>query len=101
MLRHAFTLLAAASVIALVAPGCSPEQLTLTDYDTTCMDASDCVAVYVGDCSSCMCPNAAINQGDLAKYQGDERALGCSGAQACDCAATTVSCTAGKCAIGK
>ena len=101
MLRHAFTLLVAATAVTLATPGCSPAQLTLTDYDTNCMDATDCVGVYIGDCSSCMCPNAAINQTDLAKYQGDVAALGCSMGQNCDCAMAKISCTAGKCAIAQ
>ncbi len=101
MLRHTFALIAAAIALAFVAPGCSPSQLSIDDYDTTCMDPTDCVGVYVGDCSSCMCPNAAINQIDLAKYQGDESALACSMGQGCECPLAKVTCTAGKCAIGK
>jgi hypothetical protein len=101
MLRHVIVASFAVAAVVAFAPGCSPEQLNLDDYDTTCMDASDCVGVYVGDCSSCMCENAAINQEDLAKYQGDVTALGCSMGQNCDCPAAKVTCTAGKCGIGK
>jgi hypothetical protein len=101
MLRHALILLGASATVALFAPGCSPAQLTLSDYDQSCMDASECVAVYVGDCSSCMCPNAAINQVDLAKYQGDEAALGCMTGQNCDCAMPIITCSNGTCGLGK
>jgi hypothetical protein len=101
MLRHVFAAVAALGLTALFAPACDGESLTLTDYDVTCDDASDCVGIYVGDCGDCNCPNAAINQSDLPHYQGDATALACDSGPSCDCAAPKVQCKSGKCVIGK
>jgi hypothetical protein len=100
MLRHALALIAVTAAFALAAPGCGNEQLSVADYDTTCDDASDCSAVYIGECSSDMCPNAAINTTDLAKYQGDANALDCEFSPGCT-TKVSVTCKAGKCAVGK
>jgi hypothetical protein len=101
MFRHAFALFASAALTALALSACSGEQLNVDDYDRTCEDATDCVGIYVGDCDSCACDNAAINQSDLAKYQGDVTALECTHDASCKCATPAVSCKAGKCALGK
>jgi hypothetical protein len=48
--------------------------ISLSSYDTSCQQASDCTAVAVGSLGCCDCPNAAINGSDLAKYQADANA---------------------------
>src|ERR1051325_1974274 len=96
MLRHLF---AAAAFAAFAVAACSGAALTLSDYDTACQEDVDCVGVYIGDCSSCMCPNAAIAKTDLPKYEGDARALDCGSAQNCDCALVDVACQHGVCQV--
>ncbi len=91
-------------VLALTLAGCNTT-ITSSHYDQTCTAASDCVAVGTGDvCRSCLCPNSAINQKDLARYEADEKRLHslCPGSVAlCDCVQTApVTCTGGRCALG-
>ena len=78
--------------------GCSSTIVDVTEYDQSCEQAADCVAVIDGDVC-CGCPNAAINKGDLANYQDS---LGECSAQ-CDifCEAVVVSCVDGACALGE
>lgn len=69
----------------------------VTQYDQTCSVDADCVLVQDGDIC-CGCPDAAINKGDLPRYQDD---LGTCEA-VCDigCVANpTPFCDAGKCAV--
>lgn len=51
----------------------------VAEYDQSCTEDSDCVAVKDGDIC-CGCPNAAINKSDLDRYNDD---LGTCSAQ-CD-----------------
>ena len=54
------------------APPAAPAVMTVTNYDTTCSEDSDCVAVYQGVvCQACLCPNAAVNRKDLENYSKD------------------------------
>lgn len=53
---------------------CDPDlhTLQLDDYDTACVDASDCTAVFIGDlCGLCDCPTAAIRSDALPQYKAD------------------------------
>ena len=76
--------------------GCSGTVATASDYNQSCVEAADCVAVIDGDVC-CGCPNAAINKDAKADYDAD---LGeCE--EQCDifCEATVVSCIEGTCAV--
>lgn len=42
----------------------------MRDYDQTCKEDADCVAVKDGDIC-CGCPNAAINKSDHQRYKDD------------------------------
>lgn len=50
-----------------------PKDLAGTDYDQSCAQDTDCLAVYQGPvCGSCMgCANVAINGKDNGKYSTD------------------------------
>jgi len=64
-----------------------PAIITVTNYDTTCSEDSDCVAVYQGVvCQACLCPNAAVNRKDLENYSKDLEKAGT------DCSRDDVAC---------
>lgn len=67
--------------------GCSSSRyLTVTDYDQSCTQDSDCVPVEMGDvCNSC-CANVAINRSAIPQWQSDRSSLDCSGSGELDCA---------------
>lgn len=79
--------------------------LSLEDYDTSCTDDPDCVAVFIGDVCPCTgCANAAINRNDHDRYLADLA----DARDACDedpmCPAIACNegepiCDAGRCAI--
>lgn len=63
--------LALVVVAPLLAVAC--KGTTIVDvkaYDQSCKVDGDCVVVQSGDIC-CGCPNAAINKGDLPRYQDD------------------------------
>lgn len=85
-------------------PTCNPAQHTIdvADYDTSCVDTSDCAPVFAGDlCGVCDCPTAAINSSELAKYQA-EVAVKDVGTppNECLCPAIPKGCVAGQCVLG-
>lgn len=55
---------------ALSAEACS-KTASITDFDTSCQQDSDCIAVYIGPPVCCSGMNAAINASDLAKYDAE------------------------------
>ena len=64
---------------------CTGGTIQASSYDQSCVADGDCAPVYQGDlCSSCFCPNAAIAQSALAKYQADFAASG-HGPDTCFC----------------
>ena len=41
-------------------------------YDRKCVVDGDCAPVYQGDpCAGCLCPNAAVSQAVVTRYQAD------------------------------
>jgi hypothetical protein len=98
-LRHAIAALALVASGAAWVAACGAAPLDIADYDRSCKKASDCVAVYIGGCGGCACPNAAINQRDEPRYRSDFDALGCAGT-ACPCVAEPPICKSGVCAVG-
>lgn len=89
---------------ALLACGCSTT-LRAENYDASCTSDNGCVAVFEGDaCAVCGCPNAAISQGEAARYAGDAARLvelcGPLPAAACGaCLEPTVACVQGRCTV--
>ncbi len=62
--------------LVLLALGCGGTTIATTGYDRACAIDSDCAAVFQGEaCAVCICPNAAVNQGQLTRYQSDLAAL--------------------------
>jgi hypothetical protein len=94
------------AALALVASGggwlaaCAASPLDLANYDRSCTQASDCVAVYIGGCAGCTCPNAAINRRSEAQYNEDFTMLGCTG-DACPCVPLPPKCVGGMCTPGR
>jgi hypothetical protein len=62
-------------------------EIAASSYDQSCRQDADCVPVYQGElCNAeCTCPNAAINSGDVARYQADYSAS-VNNPNVCDCA---------------
>lgn len=96
------------ALLALAACGGSSTDTTLRigDYKTTCMAASDCAAVFVGDpCTdACRCPNASINTTATIQEASDlaaAEALCADGPGACPahCVPKTATCAQGVCAL--
>ena len=103
----AIALAAAASCGSSGNSGSGATIVSVSNYDQTCSQASDCVEAVVGDVCGpgCVaCPNAAINMNAAAKYQADyQKAVaacvtppqqGCPG----HCLAQTA-CNAGMCTV--
>lgn len=86
------------------ASSCSPALHTVdvADYDTSCVDAADCAAVFAGDlCGVCDCPTAAINAKELSAYQAEVAAKETgTPPNECLCPAIPKGCVAGKCELG-
>jgi hypothetical protein len=93
-----------AVLLALLAACSGSEILSVSNYDTSCKQDSDCVAVFVGQYGCCRCPNAAIDASDEAQYQADVAAAA-SQYGVCDVAcpacpdAVVAACVAGKCGV--
>jgi len=88
----------------LLTLGCNTS-LRLEEYRTTCVAASDCVAVALGNvCAPCSaCPAFAISVASKAKYDADRGSIApfClpSGASCGPCQTGTAACDAGQCAF--
>ena len=93
-----FAFISVAYVVA-----CTDESECLIDarnYDQSCVVAEDCVIVADGDlCSSCQCPRAVINRGEMSDFESDAAALGPRpDGPECDCDAfLDVECVGGEC----
>jgi hypothetical protein len=78
-------MLLVATAIAACSASSPPSSVAAKNYDRRCASLADCVAVYegqVGCCGGGGCPNTAIAQVALAKYNVDlARAGTCSGVQ--------------------
>jgi hypothetical protein len=75
-----------------------------SSYNTTCQADSDCVSIFVGTATCCMCPNAAINAADETRYRADLAAAtadtnGCFPTSCNTCPAVTPVCVHGTCGI--
>ena len=84
----------------------SPAPIRATDYDTSCLVATDCVEIVVGDVCGCPgCGGGAINVKDQAKYESDysSRRASCStpsgGCPAYACVCSSLACVAHTCAV--
>jgi hypothetical protein len=64
------SLLALSLAAAFSAAACS-KAISITDFDTSCQKATDCIAVYIGPPGCCTEPNASINAADQAKYDAE------------------------------
>ena len=51
--------------------------LEAEDYETSCTNDSECVAVLVGDMCDCSCNEGAINVVDLPSYNEDRADIEC------------------------
>ncbi len=80
--------------------GCPGGTIEASSYDQSCKVDGDCAAIYQGTlCSSCFCPNAAVDQGALAQYQADFASRS-HGVNVCFCPAFPPPfCNAGVCAL--
>ncbi|HEY1957754.1 MAG TPA: hypothetical protein VGH28_19170 [Polyangiaceae bacterium] len=93
-----------AFALASAACDASGPSLEWANYAHNCGSDSDCVPITdVSGCECPLCPNRAINQGDLQQYQKDEVAYqnACVGT-ACSnmaCAAVTAFCDNGTCQV--
>jgi len=92
---------ALALLIVASASGCVPDLRPNpeTSYDRTCSVDDDCVAVGRKDtCNDCDCPNDAINQADVERFNA-EQALDCPFGPdvQCDCVAFDAVCSNGTC----
>ena len=78
---------------------CSVAQLT--NYNTQCSVDNDCSPVFAGDtCSDdCLCPNAALNSSDLARYTA-YLVTHSPGTGTCNCPAASAFCSNGSCKFG-
>jgi hypothetical protein len=85
-------------------PICDPALHTISpaDYDLTCDDDSDCVAVFLGDlCQGCFCKFGAINVADEAKHDADlaAKSKGVPTTSTCGCPFLPVACDGGQCTV--
>jgi len=64
------SILAVSLGAAFSAAACS-KTVSITDFDTSCQKAGDCIAVYIGPPECCAGVNAAINASDQAKYDAE------------------------------
>jgi hypothetical protein len=89
-------------LVVLFVHGCNTDHtITLSDYNTSCVVASDCMGISVGDVCDACCPSGSINVSDGSKYQADfaSRRQGCPKVDP-DCFCTAVpECVAGQCAL--
>jgi hypothetical protein len=97
--RRSIAAFAVAASCGFWATACGVPPLDIANYDRSCQQASDCVAVYIGGCSGCLCPNTAINRRSQAQYEEDFMMLECTG-EACPCVPVPPTCKAGQCAAG-
>jgi hypothetical protein len=101
-MRHAVLLALIAPAVGVAACSSSGGGLSLSNFNTSCSAASDCVAVAVDPTGCCDCPSGAINKSDLAKYQAALAAQGPH--QTCNvacvaCPVATPVCTKGTCDV--
>lgn len=99
-------LMSTASSLSLFAACNTNHELVASDYDQTCQQDSDCVAIFQGELGCCGggCPNAAISRANYGKYQMDvaSRQQRCDPAPPCigvTCFPCSAACVAGRCAI--
>ena len=78
------------AALVFVLFGCDASHtVSATDYNLSCVTASDCLPIYQGALGCCgfitTCPNAAINRADSAKYMNDvmTRTPSCSPPRPC------------------
>jgi hypothetical protein len=98
-----FLSLLAVSLAGAVGAAACNKSISITDFDTSCQKASDCIAVYIGPPACCSEPNAAINASEQAKYEAEVAAEG-SGS-VCNVACVELPmpapvCSAGTCELG-
>jgi len=76
----------AVAFAVVVCESCKDHEIVASDYDQSCTQDSDCVAITVGD-AICVshCPNAAINESSESQYESDVNA----GKQDCPSTAST------------
>lgn len=59
-------------LLLILVCGCGGTTIDTGGYDRKCSVDPDCAPVFQGDaCNVCGCPNAAVSQAALAKYQQD------------------------------
>lgn len=90
------------------APPPAPVMVSASSFDRSCEEDDDCVGVFEGfACTSCQCPNAAINKKDRGKHTSElsKGAKDCEQTDiACgECAARPATCdaTTKTCALGQ
>ncbi|MBI5495649.1 MAG: hypothetical protein HY904_11545 [Deltaproteobacteria bacterium] len=91
-------------LLSVAVYGCSEEDEPRpdpADYDQSCAQHADCVAVYNG-CGGCDChPAGAVNASELVRFQQDDHDARCGRrppwAPSCSCLEATAWCVDGKC----
>ena len=73
-------------------------KIYVDDYNVTCVETDDCIAILTGDVCDCKCTYDAINKDDHKTYKADVDAIECSGARHCaPCEMFQVTCEEGTC----
>ncbi len=57
---------------------CGSSMISAGEFDRSCSQDADCVAIGVGDFCECSCESGAINVADLPKYQERLSGISCS-----------------------
>jgi hypothetical protein len=70
-------------LLMIVAISCdNTTTLSADNYDTSCLEDSDCVVIFVGEMCECSCNYGAINKSDKEKYDEDYDSIQCD--DSCD-----------------
>ena len=83
--------------------GGTNQQIRASEFSQSCVDDTDCTAVYEGAiCSQCGCPNAGIAKSALSDYTAKRQSAGCpqTDVDCAACANVAVTCAQGVCRVG-
>lgn len=92
MLVLLFLLSASACQVLCTIPSCSSLTLDISNYDHSCSNASDCIAVPLQSGGCCgTCDYGAINRAESNRYESEiQRVLCCTGGSHAECTACPI-----------